>query len=130
MGRQADQSKSTVPIRPETGGDAPRLENAGTQMLTDILQCKHEPQILSSRPAHPTHQEVLVDLEVAIIVGQVGGAVQRSEPLVVTLVHLRPIVQQVVHLGSEEGRCCEEEVDRGQREADAEHQQWVKALPL
>ena len=106
VGRQADFSKSRVPIRPETGSDAPRLENAGTQMLTDILQCKHEPQILSSRPAHPPHQEVL------------------------TLVHLRPIVQQVVHLGSEEGRCCEEEVARGQREADAEHQQWAKALPL
>ena len=44
------------------------------------------------------HQKVLVDLQVSRVVGEVGGAVQWRKTLLVSLVHLCPHVQQVVHL--------------------------------
>ena len=45
-----------------------------------------------------THQKVLIELHVAIMVRKVGSTVQRSETLFVTLVDLGPQVQQVMHL--------------------------------
>ncbi len=42
------------------------------------------------------HQQVLKDLQVAVVVRQVCRAVQRREAAVVALVHLRAAVEQVV----------------------------------
>lgn len=50
----------------------------------------------------PTHQQVLINLQIAVVVRQVGGAVQRREALVITLIDLSAVVQQVVHLRSED----------------------------
>lgn len=45
-----------------------------------------------------THQQVLVDLDVAVQVGQVSSSVQCSQAAWVLLVHLCSVVQQVVDL--------------------------------
>jgi len=47
---------------------------------------------------HAAHQQVLVNLQVAVDVRQVGGAVQRGPPLPVALVDRGSIVDQVMHL--------------------------------
>ena len=48
--------------------------------------------------AAQTHQKVLVNFKVAVVVRQVGGAVQRREAPRVALVDLSAVVQQVVDL--------------------------------
>lgn len=47
---------------------------------------------------HWVHQQVLIDLHVAVVVCQVARAVQRRKPAVVALVDLRAVVEQVVQL--------------------------------
>jgi hypothetical protein len=53
-----------------------------------------------------SHQQVLVQLLVADVVRKVGCTVERCKALLVPLVHLCPIIEQVVHLhrGMQEAR--------------------------
>jgi len=44
------------------------------------------------------YQEVLIDFNVAIVVSQVGGAVEGGEPLLIALVHLSTIVEKMMQL--------------------------------
>ena len=47
-----------------------------------------------------TYQQVLVNLQITIIVGEICRPVERCEALLVALIDLRPIVEKVVNLHS------------------------------
>ena len=46
------------------------------------------------------YQQVLVNFQVPIVVGQVCSSMKRCESLLVTLIDLRPVVEEVVNLHS------------------------------
>jgi hypothetical protein len=45
-----------------------------------------------------TYQQILVDLEVAIIMSEVCRTMQRSKPFLISLIYFRPVVQQMMQL--------------------------------
>lgn len=59
------------------------------------------------KPTQQPHQEVLVDFEIAIELGQIGSAMQWGETFLIALIDLRAIVKQVMEL-EERAMVCDQ----------------------